>query len=272
MHARENGLVDILADTEEEILRQARRLMDVLPSSWREAPPYLPTGDDPQRCEDVLDRIVPSQSQKPFDMHEVILPVLDNRDFLEMKSSFARNMITGFARLGGRTVGVVANQPKYLGGVIDIKAAEKGARFVRFCDAFNIPIITFQILRLHDRKRDGKGGHDLQRRQIAPCLRRGNRSPGNCHRQKGVCGGVHCHGQPVHRRRFCLCMAGGRNFKCFPKTAASILFRKELADAGDKGDVETLFHYYYDNYVNPGNAASLLHINDIIEPGKRGPF
>ena len=144
MHAQTSGLVDILRDSEEEIFQETRRLVDFLPLSCHGPLPCRPTGDDPMRRADELDHLVPEQSQKPFDMHRVITPVFDDREFFEIKPAFAKNMITGFARLSGNVVGVVANQPNHLGGVIDIKAAEKGARFVRFCDAFNIPIITFQ--------------------------------------------------------------------------------------------------------------------------------
>ncbi|MDP6178739.1 MAG: carboxyl transferase domain-containing protein, partial [Desulfatiglandales bacterium] len=144
MHSRVSGLVDILRDNEEEIFQETRNLIDFLPLNCKETPPHRSNDDDPERSVDTLDRVVPDQSQKPFDMHKVINPVFDNEEFFEMKSDFAKNMITGFARLSGDVVGVVANQPGHLGGVIDIKGAEKGARFVRFCDAFNIPVITFQ--------------------------------------------------------------------------------------------------------------------------------
>lgn len=144
MHSRVSGLVDIMEESEEEILAQARRLLDFLPQSWQSPTPKLDCTDDPERAEASLDKVAPQMSFMPFDMHKVINAVVDQGDFLETKPLYAANMITGFARLNGRSVGIMANQPKVLGGVIDIKAAEKGARFVRFCDAFNIPVITFQ--------------------------------------------------------------------------------------------------------------------------------
>ena len=144
MHARTSGLVDIMTETEDEIFAKARQLMDFLPLSCHEKAPGKDCQDDPGRCAEELDTVVPTASNKPFDMHRVIEPIVDFNSFEEFKADFARNMITGFARLNGSTVGIVANQPKYLGGLIDINAAEKAARFVRFCDAFNIPVVTFQ--------------------------------------------------------------------------------------------------------------------------------
>ena len=144
MHARTSGVVDILGKSEDEIFQGARSLIGYLPLSCKDQPPAIESADPPDRRVDELNSVAPVESSVPFDMHQVIEPVLDDGRFLEIKKGYAANMIVGFGRLAGNPVGVVANQSKQLGGVIDIKASAKAARFVRFCDAFNIPIVTFQ--------------------------------------------------------------------------------------------------------------------------------
>jgi propionyl-CoA carboxylase beta chain len=124
-------------------LLEVRRLVDFLPLSNREKPPVRPFFDDPARIEDSLDTLVPANPNTPYDMKEVILKVADEGDFFEIQADFARNILTGFVRIEGSTVGVVANQPMVLAGCLDIDSARKAARFVRFCDAFEIPILTF---------------------------------------------------------------------------------------------------------------------------------
>ena len=143
VHAMKSGVAEGAFDNDLEALTQVRRLIDFLPLSNREKPPVRESFDDAERPEMSLDTLVPSNPNKPYDMKELILKVVDEADFFEIAADYAKNIITGFARLDGETVGVVANQPQVLAGVLDIDASRKAARFVRFCDAFNIPIITF---------------------------------------------------------------------------------------------------------------------------------
>jgi propionyl-CoA carboxylase beta chain len=143
VHAMKSGVAEGAFDNDLEALTQVRRLIDFLPLSNREKPPVRESFDDADRQEMSLDTLVPSNPNKPYDMKELILKVVDEADFFEIAADYAKNIITGFARLDGETVGVVANQPQVLAGVLDIDASRKAARFVRFCDAFNIPIITF---------------------------------------------------------------------------------------------------------------------------------
>ena len=130
------------ADDEESCLEDARYLMSFLPQNNLELPPRMDTGDDPDRQEPELDSIVPDSANKPYDMRDVVHLLVDNGEFFEVQEHFARNVIVGFSRLNGRPVGVVGNQPSQLAGVLDIASSEKAARFVRFCDAFNIPLLT----------------------------------------------------------------------------------------------------------------------------------
>jgi propionyl-CoA carboxylase beta chain len=143
VHAQKSGVADGAFDNDLEALAQIRRLVDFLPLSNREKPPLRESFDDPNRDEPSLDSLVPSNPNKPYDMKELILKVVDEADFFEVSPDYAKNIITGFGRLDGQPVGLVANQPQVLAGVLDIDSSRKAARFVRFCDAFHLPIVTF---------------------------------------------------------------------------------------------------------------------------------
>jgi propionyl-CoA carboxylase beta chain len=142
-HATRSGVCHFAIEGEEDCLLEVRRLVSFLPLNNMEDPPVVETGDDPYRREEDLLHVVPDDPKKSYDVREVIHRVLDLGDFMEVHAQWAPNIVVGFGRIAGRTVGVVANQPLYLAGVLDIDSSRKAARFVRFCDAFNIPIVTF---------------------------------------------------------------------------------------------------------------------------------
>jgi propionyl-CoA carboxylase beta chain len=141
-HTRKSSVADAAFENDMEALAEARRLLDFLPLSNRSSVPSRPFFDDPARVEPSLDTLVPENASTPYDIRELVLKVADESDFYEIQAEFARNILTGFVRLEGSTVGVVANQPMVLAGCLDIDASRKAARFVRFCDAFSIPILT----------------------------------------------------------------------------------------------------------------------------------
>jgi acetyl-CoA carboxylase carboxyltransferase component len=141
LHAEVTGSCDYLGESEEAVVLRARELLSYLPANCRERPPILDTGDDPRRTDEGLIDLISSESDKPCDMHEIITRIVDDGKFLELKSEYAGNMIVGFARLGGRSAGIVANNPAVLDGALDYRACEKEARFVRYCDAFNVPLV-----------------------------------------------------------------------------------------------------------------------------------
>ena len=143
VHSTRSSIADRAYDNDVEALLQMRRLIDFLPASNLEAPPKLPSFDDPDRVDMSLDTLIPDNPNKPYDIKELITKIADEGDFFEIQDAHAKNIVTGFARIEGTTVGVVANQPLALAGVLDSDASRKGARFVRFCDCFNIPIVTF---------------------------------------------------------------------------------------------------------------------------------
>jgi propionyl-CoA carboxylase beta chain len=143
-HNEISGVAHFMAHDDQECLATVRELLSFLPSNNLDDPPRKATQDDPARADAALDTIVPTESNQPYDMVDVIARVVDDGYFFQVQEHFARNIVVGFARMAGRTVGIVANQPAFLAGVLDINASVKGARFVRFCDAFNIPLITFE--------------------------------------------------------------------------------------------------------------------------------
>ncbi|MCB0211189.1 MAG: acyl-CoA carboxylase subunit beta, partial [Anaerolineae bacterium] len=143
-HNEISGVAHFAAESEEHALYLTRLLMSFIPGNNMEDVPNVPSQDDPLRTESSLDTIIPDNANKPYDMHEVIDKVVDDGFFLEVQEHYARNIIVGFARLNGRSVGIVANQPAILAGVLDINSSEKAARFVRFCDCFNIPLVIFE--------------------------------------------------------------------------------------------------------------------------------
>ena len=143
VHTTKSSIADKGFDNDVEALLQMRRLIDFLPSSNTDPIPEIPSFDDAERMEASLDTLIPANPNQPYDMKELILKIADEGDFFEIQEAHAKNIIVGFARMGGRTIGIVANQPLVLAGVLDSDAGRKAARFVRFCDCFNIPIVTF---------------------------------------------------------------------------------------------------------------------------------
>jgi acetyl-CoA carboxylase carboxyltransferase component len=141
VHCQLTGVADFRVSNEKQCMEGIRKLLSFLPSNWRESPPWKDTGDDPQRISEVLNTIVPEQATKSYDMRRIIKEIVDNGDFMEVKAEFAGEIIVGFARLDGNTVGIVANQPMVRAGCMSVDSSDKQARFIRFCDAFNIPIV-----------------------------------------------------------------------------------------------------------------------------------
>lgn len=142
VHTGKSGVADFATSTEEEAMELIRKLISYIPQNNMEDAPLAPCTDSISRLEDSLNEIIPDSPNKPYDMYEVIRAIVDNGEFLEVHEAFAKNVITCFARFNGQSVGIIANQPKYMAGVLDINASRKAARFVRFCDAFNIPLVT----------------------------------------------------------------------------------------------------------------------------------
>ncbi|MFP3998516.1 MAG: acyl-CoA carboxylase subunit beta [Desulfobacterales bacterium] len=141
-HNEKSGVAHFACDSDEDAIERIRHMLSFLPANNMEDPPVVVTGDDPQRCDEQLDTIVPNDPNQSYDVKEVISCIVDNGEFFEPHEHYAKNIVVGFARLNGRTIGIIANQPKFLAGCLDIDASDKATRFIRFCDAFNIPLLT----------------------------------------------------------------------------------------------------------------------------------
>jgi acetyl-CoA carboxylase carboxyltransferase component len=268
IHSGSSGTVHILANDESECLRQIRRLLTYLPCNNLEDPPQLETRDSPDRKDTSLDSIVPSHSDQTYDMRDVVSCIVDDRDFLELQALWAENMIVGLARLEGKTVGVVGNQPRILGGAIDINASSKAARFVRFCDAFNIPLVTFVdtpgLLPRVDQEHGGIARHaaklfyaysEATVPKIAVITRR-------------AYGGAYAAMCSRHLRcDISFAWPTAEISVVGPEGAAEAIYSKDLSRAErPAARVKELATEYRDKYANPHAAAEKGHVDDVILP------
>ena len=203
-HTQKSGVADLAFDNDVEALLQTRRFFDFLPGSNKAGVPQRPTHDTADRLEPSLDTLIPDNPNKPYDMHEAILKIVDDGDFFEIQPDNAKNIIVGFGRIEGATVGFVANQPMVLAGCLDIAASIKAARFVRFCDCFGIPLVTLV---------DGPGiwRHHQARGEAALRLRRSDRAEGDPHHAQSLRRRLRRDGVQASARRSELRVAGRRN-------------------------------------------------------------
>jgi propionyl-CoA carboxylase beta chain len=263
-HTGRSGVADLAFANDVEALLQLRRFIDFLPASNRAKPPVRPTADSPERVEPSLDTLIPANANKPYDMRELIEKVVDEGDFFELQPSFAKNIIIGFARMEGSTVGIVANQPMVLAGCLDIDSSRKAARFVRFCDCFNIPIITFV---------DVPGFLPGTAQEFGGIIKHGAKLlyafaeatvPKVTLITRKAYGGAYDVMSSKHIR-------GDVNFAwpsaeiavMGPKGAVEIIFR---GDIGDAAKIEARTEEYRTKFANPFVAGSRGFIDDVIMP------
>ena len=263
-HTTRSGVADLAWDNDVEALAQTRRLMDFLPASNREKPPVLETADPFDRVEPALDNLVPSNPNKPYDIKELVTRVVDEQDFFEIQPAHAANIVVGFGRMEGSTVGIVANQPMVLAGCLDIEASRKAARFVRFCDCFNIPIITFVdvpgFLPGTDQEHGGIIRHGSK---LLYAFAEATVPKLTCITRKAY-GGAYVVMASKHLR-------GDINY-AWPtaevavmgsKGAVEIIFRSDL---DDPGRMEARTAEYKERFANPFVAASRGFVDDVIMP------
>ena len=267
-HATKSGVAHFACDNEVEAIQCSRQLLGYLPQNNLESPPQLTTDDPSDREEEALDSLVPENPNKPYDMHLVIKAVVDDGAFLEVHSGYATNFIVGFARIGGRSVGIVANQPSHLAGVLDIDSSVKGGRFVRFCDAFNIPLVTFV---------DVPGflpGTDQEWRGI---IRHGAKLlysyceatvPKVTVITRKAYGGAYDVMSSKHiRGDVNLAWPSAEIAVMGPKGAVEILWKRDIQNAEDPETLtDKLSQEYREKFANPYIAAERGFIDDIILP------
>ena len=272
-HNALSGVSHVAAESETDCLALIRELLTYLPQNNLEDPPFEPPTDDPLRTDERLDSIVPDNPNKPYDMKEVIRLIVDNGQFYEIHEHFAQNIVVGFARLGGHSVGIVANQPAVLAGVLDINASTKAARFVRFCDCFNIPIVTFV---------DVPGFLPGVGQEHGGIIRHGAKLlyayceatvPKITIITRKAYGGAYDVMSSKHiRGDLNLAWPTAEIAVMGPEGAVNIIFRKELEAADDPAARrEELVQEYRARFANPYVAAARGYIDDVIEPHETRP-
>jgi acetyl-CoA carboxylase carboxyltransferase component len=272
-HNSVSGVAHFAAKDEEDCMDIIRQLLSYIPQNNMDDPPIVPTTDDPQRMDKELDTIVPDNPTKPYDMREVIRHVVDEGNFLEVQEHWAQNIIVGFARLNGRSVGIVAQQPAVLAGVLDINASDKAARFVRFCDCFNVPIITFV---------DVPGFLPGVSQEHGGIIRHGAKLlyayceatvPKMTIITRKAYGGAYVVMSSKHiRGDISYAWPSAEIAVMGTEGAVNIIFRKEIASAENpEAEREKLGGQYREQVAHPYVAASRGYIDDIIEPRETRP-
>ena len=271
IHASKSGVCHFAASDEKEGLRTIRDLISFLPSNNREQAPYIETDDPAGRYDDVLNDIIPDNPNKAYDMYEVIGRIVDDGKFLEVHKSWAKNIIVGLAHMNGRSVGIVANQPKVLAGVLDINASRKAARFVRFCDAFNIPLVTLvDVPGFLCGTQQEYGGIISHGAKLLYAYGEATVPKVTVTLRKSYGG--------AHITMSCKQLRGDINY-AWPSAniavmgaegAVEILYSKEIAAIEDQSEraeaLEQKKAEYNDLFCNPYKAASYGYIDDVIEP------
>ena len=272
-HATKSGIAHLISENEVDLLERVRELMQYLPQNNLDDPITEENDDDPSRVDDTLNTIVPENSNKSYDVKEVLFRVFDDGKFFEIHEYFAQNIVVGFAHLNGSPVGIVANQPAFLAGVLDINSSIKAGRFVRFCDAFNIPIITFVdvpgFLPGTDQEWGGiiRNGAKLLYAyceatvpKITVILRKAYGGAYDVMSSKHIRGDVN------------LAWPSAEIAVMGPKGAVEIIFRKEIEESKDRlKTTEEMASQYREKFANPYIAAERGYIDDVIEPSETRP-
>ncbi|MGE5460760.1 MAG: acyl-CoA carboxylase subunit beta [Solirubrobacterales bacterium] len=272
-HASKSGVASFASQDEEECLAMVRHLLSYLPSNNLEDPPSYAVVDDPERHDEGLTHLIPDSAKEPYDMHEVIRRVVDDGDFFEVFPFWAMNIVTGLARLDGHTIGIVANQPKVLAGTLDIDSAEKASRFVRFCDAFNIPLLTFV---------DVPGFLPGKEQEFHGIIRHGAKLlyayaeatvPRMTVITRKAYGGAYLVMNSKHLRAdVSFAWPSAEIAVMGPDGAVNVVFKKEIEKAEDpaarRGE---LIGEYQRKFANPYVAAERGFVDDVIEPSETRP-
>ena len=272
-HNRQSGVAHFAAEDDTRAIMKTRELLSYLPSNNAENPPQVVCQDDPERRDEALKDIIPDNPNKPYDVVDVIKAIVDDRHFLEVQPHFAGNMVVGFSRLMGQSVGIVANQPQVLAGAIDINASDKAARFVRFCDAFNIPVLTLV---------DVPGFLPGTNQEFGGVIRHGAKLlyayaeatvPKMTVILRKAYGGAYCVMAPKHLRAdINLALPSAEIAVMGAGGAVNVVFRKELKDAKDpEAKRAELVADYEEKFQNPYKAAERGYIDEVIMPENLRP-
>ena len=272
-HSTKSGVASLMAKNDQDCIVQVRRLLEYMPQNNLSEAPLKEPADDVNRRDEELNSIVPDNPKEPYDIIDVIHRVVDDGEFMEIQPMYATNIVVGFARLNGRSVGIIGNQPKFLAGVLDIKSSIKGARFIRFCDAFNIPIITFE---------DVPGFLPGTEQEFGGIIKHGAKLlyayceatvPKITVITRKAYGGAYDVMSSKHiRADYNVAWPTGELAVMGAEGAVNILNKKEIAEADDPDSTrEKLIERYNKKFANPYIAAELGYVDDVIEPRDTRP-
>jgi len=272
-HATRSGNCHFAVDSEEECFQLVRKLLSFLPQSYKEAPYFVDTGDEPDRKDEELLHIVPTNPAQPYDMRRIITRIADNGDFLEVHRRFAQTLIVGFARMGGQSVGILAQQPFHLAGVLDVDASDKGARFVRFCDCFNIPLVTLV---------DVPGYMPGTEQEYRGIIRHGAKllfayaeatvPKVSVITRKAYGGAYVAMSSKSLRGDICYAWPTAEIAVMGPEGAVNIVYRDEIEQSPNPEETRRkLVQEYRDKFANPYVSAARGYIDDVIDPRETRP-
>ena len=274
VHAEQSGVAHFTAPDDATCLMQVRELLSYIPLNNGDDPPFRATDDDPNRMDESLDSLVPQSSDQPYDMKQVVKKVVDDGKFFEVHARYAKNIIVGFARLGGRSVGIVGNQPNHLAGVLDIKASLKAARFIRFCDAFNIPVVTFEdVPGVMPGKDQEWGGIITHGAKLLYAYCEATVPKITVITRKAYGGAYDVMNSKHIRADLNLAWPNAEIAVMGAEGAAKIVFRREIAAAKDpQAEEKRLVADYKAKFNNPYMAAARGYVDDVIEPRRTRPM
>jgi propionyl-CoA carboxylase beta chain len=273
VHASTSGVAHFACDSEIECLASIRKLFDFIPQNNREDPARRETEDPFDRQDEELLDIVPDEPAKPYDILDVVRRVADNREFYEVHADYARNIVVGFAHLGGRSVGVVANQPAVLAGVLDINSSDKGARFVRFCDAFNIPLVVFEdVPGFLPGVAQEHGGIIRHGAKLLYAFSEATVPKITVITRKAYGGAYDVMNSKHIRGDINLAWPTAEIAVMGPKGAVEVLFRRQIAEAGDPAaEMAAKEAEYREQFAHPYIAAARGYVDDVIDPRETRP-
>ena len=264
-HATKSGVADFQCDNDAEAIILIKKLLSYLPSNNKEKPPVIKTSDQMDRQEKSLDSVIPLNPSTPYDMRDILVKILDDNDFFEVQNGFAKNIIIGFGRISGKTVGIVANQPKFLAGCLDIDASKKAARFIRFCDAFNIPILTFvDVPGFMPGLRQELGGIIKNGAKLLYAYAEATVAKITIITRKAYGGAYDVMSSKHLRGDVNLAWPTAEIAVMGAKGAVEILYKNEVK--GDIHKMNELAQAYEEKFLNPFEAAKLGFLDDVIQP------
>jgi acetyl-CoA carboxylase carboxyltransferase component len=273
VHNATSGVAHFAAEDEEHCFDLLRRLLSYIPQNNMEDPPFVSPTDDPLRMDDELDHLVPDSPNKPYDMRDIIRRVVDDRDYFEVQEHWARNITVGFARLNGHAVGILGQNPAFLAGVLDIESATKGGRFVRFCDCFNIPLITFvDVPGFLPGVAQEHGGIIRHGAKLLYAYCEATVPMITVITRKGYGGAYVVMGSKHVRGDISYAWPGAEIAVMGPEGAVNIVFRREISSAEDaEAKREQVLREYREKFANPYVAAGRGYVDEVIEPHETRP-